>query len=178
MGFLGFIGKAIGVATSIIPGAGVAKTILGGVGTLVGGTGHPTITGQPLIGLGPMGGTGAFPGAGSTPTAAPRASGASGYAKGTPEVVGRVEECKLPGYHLNKNLYYRQKGAHFGGVVRVPPHTVCVKNRSMNVGNTKALRRALRRAYGFEKLAMRTIHLLHPRRGGRFGGFKKTRSRR
>lgn len=52
------------------------------------------------------------------------------------------------------------------------------KHRRMRVTNPKALRRALRRAYGFEKLAMRTIHLLHPRKKARFGGFKRKRHAR
>lgn len=51
------------------------------------------------------------------------------------------------------------------------------KRRRMHATNTKALRRALRRAYAFEKIAMRTIKLVHPRKHGRFGGFKKPRKR-
>jgi hypothetical protein len=43
----------------------------------------------------------------------------------------------------------------------------------MNVTNVHALRRSLRRAHGFAKLAMRVIHLIHPRKKVRFGGFKK-----
>jgi len=35
--------------------------------------------------------------------------------------------------------------------------TRCVSNRSMNITNPKALRRAMRRVQGFEKLAKRTI---------------------
>ncbi len=50
-----------------------------------------------------------------------------------------------------------------------------VKNRHMRVTNPKALRRAIRRTTGFAKLAMRTIHLVHPKRRARFGGFKKRR---
>jgi len=51
------------------------------------------------------------------------------------------------------------------------------KRRRMRATNTKALRRALRRAYAFERIAMKTIHLVHPRKKGRFGGFKKPRRR-
>src|SRR5260221_8747918 len=51
------------------------------------------------------------------------------------------------------------------------------KRRRMRATNTKALRRALRRAYAFERIAMKTIHLVHPRKKGRFGGFKKQRRR-
>ncbi len=43
----------------------------------------------------------------------------------------------------------------------------------MNVTNVHALRRALRRTHGFAKLAMRVIHITHPKKKGRFGGFKK-----
>ena len=50
-----------------------------------------------------------------------------------------------------------------------------VRNRRMRVTNPKALRRALRRTHGFAKLAMKTIHLVHPRKKARFGGFKKRR---
>ncbi len=53
-----------------------------------------------------------------------------------------------------------------------------VRNRRMNVCNPRALRRSLRRAHGFVKLAMRTIHLVHPKKKGRFGGFKKRVSRK
>jgi hypothetical protein len=49
------------------------------------------------------------------------------------------------------------------------------KRRRMHPTNAKALRRALRRAYAFERIAMRTIHLLHPRKKGRFGGFRRHR---
>lgn len=51
------------------------------------------------------------------------------------------------------------------------------KRRRMRATNTKALRRALRRAYAFERIAMKTIHLVHPKKKGRFGGFKKPRRR-
>jgi hypothetical protein len=46
------------------------------------------------------------------------------------------------------------------------------------VTNPKALRRAIRRAHGFAKLAMRTIHLVHPQKKARFGGFRKRRRAR
>ena len=47
------------------------------------------------------------------------------------------------------------------------------RHKRMRVTNPKALRRAIRRTQGFAKLAMRTIHLVHPRKKARFGGFKK-----
>jgi len=51
------------------------------------------------------------------------------------------------------------------------------RHRRMRVTNPKALRRAIRRTQGFAKLAMRTIHLVHPRKRARFGGFRKRRKR-
>jgi hypothetical protein len=49
------------------------------------------------------------------------------------------------------------------------------RHRRMRVTNPKALRRAIRRTSGFAKLAMRTIHIIHPKKRGRFGGFKRAR---
>ncbi len=53
-----------------------------------------------------------------------------------------MDGCCPSGYHLRKDK-------------RLPPK--CVRNRRMNVGNAKALRRGMRRVQGFEKLARRTI---------------------
>jgi hypothetical protein len=49
--------------------------------------------------------------------------------------------------------------------------------RRMNVCNPRALRRAIRRTHGFARLAMKTIHLVHPKKHAKFGGFKKKRKR-
>jgi len=51
------------------------------------------------------------------------------------------------------------------------------RRRRMNVCNPRALRRSIRRTHGFAKLAMRTIHLVHPKKKVRFGGFKKRRAK-
>lgn len=48
--------------------------------------------------------------------------------------------CCPVGYHLDKRTGTR-----------------CVRNRRMNIANPRALRRAMRRVQGFEKLAKRTI---------------------
>lgn len=52
------------------------------------------------------------------------------------------------------------------------------RRRHMHVTNVRALRRALRRTHGFAKLAMKVIKLEHPRRHGKFGGFKKRKRAR
>jgi hypothetical protein len=71
----------------------------------------------------------------------------------------------MRGYHLCKSKHGCKHGQW-------------VKNRHMNVTNPRALRRAVRRAHGFAKLAMRTIHLVHPKKKVRFGGFRKRRSKK
>ena len=52
------------------------------------------------------------------------------------------------------------------------------RHRRMNVCNPKALRRAVRRTHGFAKLAMKTIHLVHPKKHVTFGGFKIRRKKK
>lgn len=52
------------------------------------------------------------------------------------------------------------------------------RHRRMRVTNPKALRRAIRRTQGFAKLAMRTIHLVHPQKHARFGGFRRRKRKR
>lgn len=81
--------------------------------------------------------------------------------------VGLVP-CAMKGTHLNKSAYYRAGQ-------RIPKGTVCVKNRTMNVANGRALRRAIRRAEAFKKVAMRTVRFLNPTAKKKFGGFKKGR---
>jgi hypothetical protein len=64
----------------------------------------------------------------------------------------------------------RPKGFHLN------KHGKLVRNRRMNPCNPRALRRAIRRATRFTRLAMHTIHLVHPKKKARFGGFKKRRT--
>ena len=53
------------------------------------------------------------------------------------------------GFHANKSASTAR--ATFGA----PAGSICVRNRSMNVANPRALRRGLRRVSGFSKLASR-----------------------
>jgi hypothetical protein len=69
------------------------------------------------------------------------------------------------GFHLCKSKHGCKRGQF-------------VRNRHMNVCNPRALRRAIRRAHGFAKLAMHTIHLVHPKKKVLFGGFRKKKSRK
>jgi len=52
------------------------------------------------------------------------------------------------------------------------------RHKRMNVCNPRALRRAIRRTHGFARLAMKTIHLVHPKKKARFGGFKVKRRKK
>jgi len=184
MSFLGFLGKTlIGGVTGFLTG-GPAGAIIGGVsGALgvksagsAGGGVMPAspigITGRPLSGFGralssPAPGYGGA-GGGSVPSTAVTAQAGA----------GKIECAR--GAHFNKSHYFTGGSTlvHPAPVVEVFPGTKCVKRRKMQVTNAHALRRALRRAYGFEKLAMRTIRLVHPKKKGSFGGFKRPRARR
>src|SRR5260221_3071155 len=67
---------------------------------------------------------------------------------------------------------------HVGGGMHISRKTCrMVRNRHIRLTNSQALRRALRRAHRFAKFAIKTIHLVHPKKKGRFGGFKKHRKK-
>lgn len=67
------------------------------------------------------------------------------------------------GFRLNKSTYVTRGGGTSrwpaGQLVVHPKHSTCVKRRRRNVGNAKALRRAISRVKGFVKLA-RKAHAL------------------
>src|SRR5947209_12363287 len=52
------------------------------------------------------------------------------------------------------------------------------RHKRMKRWNPKALQRAIRRTHGFAKLAMKTIHLVHPKKHVTFGGFRKRRKKK
>lgn len=74
------------------------------------------------------------------------------YASAAQQVQGRVTGsaalCGITGYHLAKTPALRAQG-------------ICVKNRHMNFGNGRAVKRAVRRLRGFHKLAVRVERSLH-----------------
>src|SRR5713226_2679857 len=94
------------------------------------------------------------------------AAGAAGALAVTTGTMGRAGTFgRAPGKHPSA----RHLRALAMGLRRARPR--------MNVTNVHALRRALRRTHGFAKLAMKVIHLTHPKHKGRFGGFKKRRKK-
>lgn len=82
--------------------------------------------------------------------------GAAGVAI-RPELMGM---CNVKGRRLNKSTYVTRGGGTSGWPQQIlihPKGTECVKSRRMNVTNVRALRRAVRRATGFAKLARRVM---------------------
>lgn len=100
--------------------------------------------------------------------------GASGFIAGSPYV------CAPDGMrrgHFNKSTYTVRGGgtSRWSPVplecpVIIPKGSTCVGPRRMNVANPRALRRALRRAAGFAKLARRYVRITT--------GFKKGKRRK
>jgi len=72
--------------------------------------------------------------------------------------------ASMRGFHMSKP----RKG--------VAPHLV--RNRRMRVTNTKALRRAIRRAEGFSRIAKKVLHFTSPRRVHGRGVFRLRRRKR
>jgi hypothetical protein len=152
-GFFSFLGKLasggaslMGAAGAVMPGGGV----LSKVGTLakraVGGLAkHPVLSAAGAAGAGMVLG-----------------GGASAITMHPGMRMGAAGAAGMRGFHPCKSRHGCKSGA-------------MVRNRRMRVTNPKALRRAIRRTSGFAKLAMRTIHLVHPKKHARFGGFKRRR---
>jgi len=65
----------------------------------------------------------------------------------------------MRGYHMNKQKLAPSR-AHPKGAAA---HTVLVRNRHMNVANSRALARASRRAHGFLKLASKFVRYYRPK---------------
>ena len=129
----------------------VAPTIIGGmiggpigavVGAAGGGGAKPSFPAIP----GTVGGAISFPGGTSISTAWMPGSGITTRGRGSSVIGGMVPSAARgggvcpTGYHLAKDGSGRM-----------------VRNRRMNIANPRALRRAMRRVQGFEKLAKRTI---------------------
>jgi hypothetical protein len=146
-GFLSGFGKLASFAAGFIPGAGgvVGKLTSKILGSRVGKAiaAHPT-----LSAAGAAGATGVVSG-----MAAPRMLGspaAAGMAMTRGRGVALVPGGGAPGvrgFHLDKKT-----------------HSHMVRNRRMRVTNPRALRRAIRRAKGFERLARKVMHFVSPRK--------------
>lgn len=127
-GFLSSLWKGVKTVGKYLLGVPAAPVAAGGAGFAVG----QQYPGAPQ---------GSFPGTGVTPYQ----YGPTGtFGPTTPKgisIAGQIPGCPAPsGYHLAKDGSGRM-----------------VRNRRMNVTNPRALRRAMRRVQGFEKMAKRTI---------------------
>ena len=158
-GLFSFLGKALG---------GVAKFALGAVKSAVGlppGGGLPALqvpqilpprqTGLLNLGGGPQ--TGLI---NIQRPAPPVFDGGTGMAlTGVPGMGLACTTIHGKRAHLNKSTYITRGGgtSRWPQTIQVHPRgTECVGPRRMNVGNARALRRALRRVSGFAKLVKRS----------------------
>lgn len=133
------LGKAAGWAGRQLFGSGAKKAVAAGA------AGMPILTavGNPIPGL-------QIPGTNTTVNPGGILPGGRPFMQPTTSVASDGQCGK--GYHLNKS------DGKYG-----PKGTYCVRNRSMNPLNPRALKRGLRRAERFEKFARRTVNGL--RRG-------------
>ena len=150
------------------------------VASAVGNVVHPSLPktalmlagGGPQTGLVNVGGTGTQ-------------TGLFNFAGGGPPPGALTAGLPMPGtkgYHLNKSTYETRGGgtSRWGGAGSLSVHpkgTVLVRNRRMNVGNARALKRALRRAGGFARLARRVMSFTHPKAGRGHFKFKRRAKR-
>src|SRR6266851_1305758 len=146
-GFFGsLLGRVTSLASSFIPGGAIVKSGVAAAtaGIMKRGAGKV------------MGGLAKHP----VLTAA-GAAGAIGLGAGAvgSHLLGGGGACPA-GHHISRSKHSKRFGQ-------------CVRNRHMNPCNPRALRRSIRRCASFAKFAMKTIHLVHPKKKGRFGGFKR-----
>lgn len=140
-GLFGFLGKAVkgigGLASNLIPGGGIARSVIsGGLGLLAGRATSPRV--QPGLGFTLPNGRGTRP---VTRTPGVRGlvqrfvpGGKTGF-----EVAGGAPGVACPaGYHPNKTSYYTSEGFVAAG-------SKCVRNRSRNPLNQRAASRAISR---------------------------------
>lgn len=144
-GFLSGVGKVFGGIASFIPGVGgIAGKIISGISSrakpVMKAIGqHPVLTAA---------GGAALSGA----TGAGVTAGLNRMHMGGMGSHGRYAPAGTRGYHPIKH------GPHTG---------MWTRNRRMRATNTRALRRALRRAKGFERIARKVMHLTSPHKRGR-----------
>lgn len=113
----------------------------------------------------------------SAPTVAEKVGRSMGMAAGRASQIVRAH----PGMAAGAAVGIAGAAAGTAAIIKHRGGTAVVhtgsgrRRRRMNVCNPRALRKAIRRTHGFAKLAMKTIHLVHPKKKASFGGFKKRR---
>jgi hypothetical protein len=154
-GIFSFLRKAVGTAAGFIPGVGGALArVVGGVPKMPGGARAGEIVAMAKRGIMKhpvLSGAGAAGVVGAIGAGIGRAGAPAGAMEG------------MRGFHVIR------KGPHAGNLAR---------NRRMRVTNPRALRRAIRRAQGFAKLAKRVLHFTSPRAPRGRPVFRRKRARR
>lgn len=93
-----------------------------------------------------------------------------------PSQGGFIQACGIKGTRPNKAGYYKQvRRGDPSNVVYIPKGSVCVKTRRINIANGRALRRAVRRAQGFAKMARRVMTFVNARAPRGRAKFKRKR---
>lgn len=169
LGVLGGIAKVVGGAVVGAATGGIPGAIIGGVSAAAGSSGGgvrsaaalPQTTFQSIYGARGLVGSPA-----GIPTFTPASmTGIRLTSGGQPSPLTTLATACPRGFHQGKHKSLLHP---FGG---------CVKNRRMNVANTRALRRSIRRLSGFEKLAKRVLRIT-THRPVSVHGFKKRRRTR
>lgn len=174
-GFFSFIGNALkGVAK--VAGGAILGTITGGpVGGIIGalkGTASAVTSGTREATLAAGGDESAYTPELQAKHAAALSNPPALRGPGSALVAPTMGQLPmLPGQpgagramHFNKSTYVTRGGgtSHWPQQLTIhTKHSELVKSRRMNVGNARALRRALRRARGFVKLARRAGVAMH-----------------
>src|SRR5712691_6187325 len=188
-GIFGFLGGVFKKAVGLIPGVGPVLQAAAGIRSALQHHGVPLpapyVPGPAgmVPGVGSaleQGFAGLAPGGGGVPMIAPPAGVITTSPLGTPVHPAAIamELARFRHTHPNKSTYVTRGG----GTSRYPPQlivhprgTEMVTSRRMNVGNARALRRALRRARGFAKLAHKVLRATHQFKGKGFGRKKAKR---
>lgn len=176
-----FLGGLLGAVGGFITG-GPAGAIIGGVSGLLRPKAHPSIPPPAYIPPVPGFGGGLIQphttdqfgiinvGGQGKQTGIINLGGGPGEQPPSFPMAGGPSLPGTKGYHANKSTYETRGGgtSRWGGSGTLQIHpkgSTLVKNRRMNVGNSRALKRALRRAGGFARLARRVMSFTHPRAG-------------
>jgi hypothetical protein len=165
--FWGFVGRAVRGAVKLATGFGGGKAAAPVIKQLAA---SPAAAGRAAIIPRVLGAGGALVASGGAAVGRMVAKHPVLSAAGAAAVLGTglgggIESMMAPGVAPH-GMHYSHKTHHL------------VKNRHMRVTNPKALRRAIRRTHGFARLAMKTIHLVHPKKKARFGGFRRRRAKK
>lgn len=184
--FFGSIFGGIKGAVKGFASGGLLGAIKGGVKGLVSSGAHPNLPQPKSMAIAPN----FYPGTGPPDVGGQIAAAQinAGYvpdvnvppAAMIPAFANTGPAGPLKGYHANKTTYETRGGGTSRwphSLVLHPKGSVLVKNRRMNVGNARALKRALRRAGGFARLARRVMSFTHPRAGRGHFKFKRRAKR-